>query len=220
MIRHDNPIYTLSEITNILIGTGGFTEEMISSINKIKGIESKETTALSILEAGCGTGKLGMFFAVAGMYYNGIDIDEEQLTYAKKLQEITQLILNRNIRATFEEGSVHKLSAKDSSFNFVFSEGVIEHWTGKKRQNVVNEMARVASDAVMIFVPWSGHPESRKISRECVHTFKGMGKREYPLSVNELRENLEDAGLKDIDVHPCNPDIPIARRMVFGCGYK
>lgn len=219
MPKHDNILYTLSDVANIIQGTGGFTEELVNSI-LVKYKTLQELKGKWILEAGCGCGKLGMFFENFGMNYMGIDIDVEQLRYAEKLKKICQILYNRPITAGFFNQSVHKLDAKDNSFNFVFSEGVIEHWTGKKRQNVVNEMSRVAKDAVMIFVPSAEHPESRKIARECEHIFKGMGKREYPLTCNDLAMNLYNAGLKDITVHPCNKDIPIARRMIFGVGYK
>lgn len=216
MGRHDNIHYILADLANIVQGCGGFTEELSRSIAK----KCKDPRGKTILEAGCGSGKLGMYFEKFGMECVGIDIDKEQIDYAVKLKEIMQRIQERDVRAYFSGCSVHKLEFPDNHFNFCFSEGVIEHWTGHKRQNVVNEMARVASDAVMIFVPWSGHAESRKIARECEHVFVGMGRREYPLSEEQLRKNLEDAGLHDIDVHPCSQEIRIARRMLFGVGYK
>lgn len=216
MGRHDSIPYTLADLGNIIQGCAGFTEELSKSIVK----KYKDPRGTSILEAGCGSGKLGMFFEKFGMDCVGIDIDREQIEYANKLKSILNILLETDVGINFYEGTVHRLEFPDNHFNFCFSEGVIEHWTGNKRQNVVNEMARVVSDAVMIFVPWSGHAESRKIARECEHIFVGMGKREYPLSEEQLRKNLEDAGLCDIDVHSCRQDIPIARRMLFGVGYK
>ena len=82
---------------------------------------------LKVLEPGCGSGKLGIWYSIQGAVVDLLDFDPCALDYAKELY--------RRIRAqypkyhppyipTFFQGSIHRLPFPTNSYDFVFNEGL------------------------------------------------------------------------------------------------
>lgn len=78
----------------------------------------------TILEVGCGRGATLREFARRGAYTFGLDYSEEALEICRKLHSEDSTIL----QGTFVNGDARSLPFSDSSFDFVFSVGLIEHF--------------------------------------------------------------------------------------------
>lgn len=90
-----------------------------------------------VLEAGCGTGGMMRVFAKRGGQVFGVDISHEMLKYAKRKGMVIQ-------------GDVRYLPFKDSSFDYVSSLGVIEHFT--ESEEAFKEHVRVLRKGGRLFV--------------------------------------------------------------------
>jgi len=88
-----------------------------------------------VLEAGCGIGTDGAQFAQAGARYTGIDFSRTALDLARRRFEIDGLA------GAFLQGSVTELPVPNSSFDLVYSNGVIHHVPGTEQ--AVREFRRV-----------------------------------------------------------------------------
>jgi ubiquinone/menaquinone biosynthesis C-methylase UbiE len=78
----------------------------------------------TILEVGCGRGATLREFARRGAYTFGLDYSEEALEICRRLQAEDRDML----QGTFVNGDARSLPFSDSSFDFVFSVGLIEHF--------------------------------------------------------------------------------------------
>jgi SAM-dependent methyltransferase len=74
-----------------------------------------------VLEAGCGIGTDAAQFARAGARYTGIDFSQTALELARRRFELARL------DGSFLHASVTELPFPDSSFDLVYSNGVIHH---------------------------------------------------------------------------------------------
>jgi SAM-dependent methyltransferase len=88
-----------------------------------------------VLEAGCGIGTDAARFARAGARYTGIDFSPTALDLARRRFEMAGL------DGSFVQGSVTDLPLPDSSFDLVYSNGVIHHVPRTER--AVQEFRRV-----------------------------------------------------------------------------
>lgn len=160
-----------------------------------------ENPPAKILEAGCGTAKFSLYYALRGHDVVAMDIDPSVFPIGLKNSTILGLLFNfpdlQNY-IDFVEGSVHKIPYEDNTFDFVFNEGVLEHWHGKKRQKGFDEMARVSRNMVAVVSPNGDNPAIVEQSKKTVHSYKGMGKFQDPFTGDELAKRMRDAGLKDV----------------------
>jgi SAM-dependent methyltransferase len=92
-------------------------------------------TGSDVLEAGCGIATDGVAFARAGARYTGVDQSETALTLASRRFEAEKL------EGRFERASVTALPFADSTFDLVYSHGVIHHVADTQR--AVDEFRRV-----------------------------------------------------------------------------
>ena len=99
-----------------------------------------------ILEAGCGSGIMSVYFSKLGSECLAIDRDPQVLERAQKNTND----LGGNIRVV--EGDIFRLSFEDKSFDVVFSQGVLEHFDDELIRSAVKEQLRV-SKRVWISVP-------------------------------------------------------------------
>jgi SAM-dependent methyltransferase len=76
---------------------------------------------LRVLEIGCGLGTDGAQFAEAGADYTGIDLTNAAVDLARKRFELSGL------RGEFIVADAEKLDFSDSSFDLVYSHGVLHH---------------------------------------------------------------------------------------------
>ena len=104
----------------------------------------------SILEIGCGTGKISVqAVKYLGAKAVGIDVNYRLLEYARGLAGFV------GVPATFLLGSGFEVPFTDKSFDVVLSEGVIEHFPAAQTDRMVAEHARVCRPGgrVLISVP-------------------------------------------------------------------
>ena len=79
------------------------------------------TKDLAVLEVGCGLGTDGAQFAKAGAKYTGIDLTDAAVGLAKRRFELFDL------PGTFRVADAERLDFPDSSFDLVYSHGVLHH---------------------------------------------------------------------------------------------
>src|SRR5262245_13231209 len=80
-----------------------------------------QTKNLRVLEIGCGLGTDGAQFAKAGADYTGVDLTDAAIDLARKRFELFHL------DGTFQTADAEKLEFADSSFDLVYSHGVLHH---------------------------------------------------------------------------------------------
>jgi len=90
---------------------------------------------LRVLEIGCGLGTDGVQFAKAGADYTGVDLTEAAIDLARKNFE------QRGLQGEFKVADAENLDFADSSFDLVYSHGVLHHTPDIAR--AVSEIHRV-----------------------------------------------------------------------------
>ena len=93
------------------------------------------TKRLRVLEIGCGLGTDGLQFARAGADYTGVDLTEAAIDLARKNFE------QRGLQGEFKVADAENLDFADSSFDLVYSHGVLHHTPDIAR--AVSEIHRV-----------------------------------------------------------------------------
>lgn len=99
-----------------------------------------------LLEAGCGSGIMSVYFSKKGIISTALDRDEQVLQIAESSAQKLGGSVN------FKPGDIFDLPFKDNEFDAVFSQGVLEHFEGRLVQKAVAEQLRVAP-TVWISVP-------------------------------------------------------------------
>jgi len=153
---------------------------------------------LKILEAGCGSGIRTLALLKEFQKYHLrctlVDLSKEALLLAKKNAE------QNNIKATFLTANIFKLPFPDESFDVVWNEGVIEHFDGKKRYEIFQEMARVCkiNGQIIVISPNALNPfytiakKYLTIKKQWIYGF------EKPYTIFELKNKMKKAGIKPI----------------------
>jgi SAM-dependent methyltransferase len=103
------------------------------------------------LEVGCSSGRLSILAnQITGAISVGLDISHSALQYAQTLAELPDIP-----SPSFVQGSGFALPFRDSTFDVVFSEGVIEHFPQLDTELMVREHVRVCRPGgrVIISVP-------------------------------------------------------------------
>lgn len=88
-----------------------------------------------VLEIGCGIGTDGVQFAQAGAIYTGVDLTTAAINLAKRNFEL------RGLAGIFQTADAEKLDFPDSSFDIVYSHGVLHHTPDTRK--AVSEVHRV-----------------------------------------------------------------------------
>lgn len=87
-----------------------------------------------ILDIACGTGRICSFIEAKGVEYHGIDISEQEISFAK----------SRCPQGDFKLGSMLDLPYEDESFDVVFHIAALHHlWTKPERLKALAEAFRV-----------------------------------------------------------------------------
>lgn len=153
-----------------------------------------------LLEAGCGSARVAAELAQAGRIVELCDFSKRILEGAEALFVASGLPRPKTHYADL----VQPLPWPDSSFDVVFSSGVLEHWTDDELRPILGEMARVARRAVIAVVP----------NAACVlyRLGKHLAEREglWPygreLPRSSLRQQFEVAGLCRVEEQTFWPD--------------
>lgn len=102
----------------------------------------------SILELGSGTGELSAILSIYGRKSNLLDFSENNLEFSKKL--FISLSLNGNF---IKHDVLEKFPFDDNSFNWVFSSGLLEHFTDEQIISILKESNRICKKGVISLVP-------------------------------------------------------------------
>ena len=151
----------------------------------------------NVLEVGAGTGRFCIRMKQSGRNVFAIDNSKESL----------KLIKNRGIFLAY--GDMFNLPFNDESFDFVFNEGVIEHYTNP--EDAVKEMLRITKrgGTVAVAVPniWCiPHTIYKKIvGRNYEYGY------EKSFTSGELKQIFIELGMKDIEVSGFDPVHGITR---------
>lgn len=191
---------------------------------------------LQVLEPGCCSGKLGIYYWVRGAEVTLLDINESELLYAHKLWEAASqhyLDYKTGNSITFLHGSIHKLPFPDNRFDLVFNEGVPQHWGYNprdwRRQRSINEMVRVVKPGGHICVIANNAlcPAVIEMANSLDHSYKGlsdgykgMPAYEKPFTPDELAMRLERAGIKEPYVASVDSSKWEESALIAGFGVK
>lgn len=109
-------------------------------------------SGLTALECGCGAGRISALMTSAGAQTSLLDCSEKALDMARRFFSL------KGQKGTFVRGDIFALPFPDSSFDLVWSSGVLEHFTEAERGKAFSEMRRVAKPggAIITVVPFSG----------------------------------------------------------------
>lgn len=101
-----------------------------------------------ILELGCGTAELSGICGVYGRKMHLLDFSEDSLVYGRELFKALEL------DAQFHQADILKgLPLTDGAVDWVFSSGVLEHFTDPQIIDVLKDCKRVARKGVISLVP-------------------------------------------------------------------
>lgn len=101
-----------------------------------------DSPAKKLLEVGTGSGGMSLFFSWLGRDVTAIDLDPEVIAKAKT--EVARF----NGRVTFEVADAFKLPYPDQSFDLVFHQGLLEHFSDNDIHRLLGEQLRVAKQVV------------------------------------------------------------------------
>lgn len=149
---------------------------------------------MMVLEPGCGSGKLGLWYELQGATVFLVDIDAEVLRYAAELhRRVVNKLGRTSTSAVFLKRSIFRLNLTDNTFDFVFNEGVCQifgfnshDW---RRQKAVNEMVRVTKPGGITCII---------TDNPCCHIalWKVINRHQRPYHPFELAQRMYKAGLK------------------------
>ncbi|AKM84992.1 TPA: hypothetical protein DHW58_01930 [Patescibacteria group bacterium] len=130
---------TLTGLVSNLYGQKEFLDAIVGS------------GAHRLLEAGVGSGAMSTFFSWLGLDVTGIDVDPKVV--AKAETESARF----NGRVKFAVADTRHLPYPDKSFDLVFHQGLLEHFSDKEIHEILDEQLRVA-DRVVFSVPNYRYP--------------------------------------------------------------
>lgn len=153
-----------------------------------------------VLEACCGSGKLGLSYAIHGAAVDLLDHEETDLVYARRMAEGAQVLLGSPLYMTFILASVFQIPQPDNYYDFIFSDGAHEHWLPEKRREAIRETIRVLKPGGRLFiaVPNIRNPAQLKASQESVFHWDGMEEKEQLITEMDLEKDLTDLGMLNV----------------------
>ena len=187
---------------------------------------------LRVLEAGCGSGKFGLWYAWRSADVTLLDIDPGVLVYTRALRDLMEKTLQDDPGihqlswVKIVEGSIFNLSRlyPDAPYDFVFNEGVPQHWPSSdwRRQHSINQMVAVTKPCGVVCVMGSNGlcPDMVQYAQQVSHTYSHMPNRQQPWLPEELVRRMERAGLRGIEVAPVEASEWEKSRLLVGWGRK
>jgi len=145
----------------------------------------------SCLEIGSGTGEISAILGLYGRQVNLLDYSQESIDYAKSLFEALELEGKFYCGDMFAEFPV-----SEGGVDWVFSSGVLEHYTDEEILSVMRQSVKVSRKGVMCLVP----NRNAIFYRIGKHKMESEGKWAYGHEDPKLsmRPYFEQAGLKNI----------------------
>jgi len=119
-----------TEIENI---NWSFVQKIVNETKKYIKLSNK----IKILEVGSGTGAFASKFAKEGAAIYLLDTSEHALYLSKKLFQ------TKALKAEYIKGTMFHLSFKPNSFDIIWSEGVLEHFSQDDQLQALYEMGKI-----------------------------------------------------------------------------
>ena len=120
-----------------------YNYELVYSILTTENVISAGRT---FLEAGSGTGRLSLKLAESGAKPVLLDISRKAIMFSKNLARA------KDVEADFVVGSTFCLPFRSSSFDTVWSAGVIEHFAPEDQNTIVHESLRVLKNGAKLII--------------------------------------------------------------------
>ena len=132
--------FTIEDLLGNLYGQKEFVNELaaLSSTSKV-------------LEVGTGSGTFSIFLSWLGFSVTSIDLDPKVIEQARVNAQ------KFNAQINFQIGDTFKLPFPDNSFDVVFHQGLLEHFSDADIGRILDEQLRVAK-RVIFSVPNSLYP--------------------------------------------------------------
>ena len=187
---------------------------------------------LKVMEAGCGSGKFGLWYAWRGCGVTLLDIDPGVLAYTRALRDLMEKTLQldpgiyRLNWIKVVQGSIFDLPLlyPDAPYDFVFNEGVSHHFPrgDPRRQESLNQMVKVTrpGGTVAVMVSNMHCPGMMDYAERTSHTYHSMPPKQEPFDWIELSAALVRAGLdsKTVNVQPVEEEHVTRARTLVGWG--
>lgn len=143
----------------------------------------------SLLDVPCGTGRIAQVLLDWGFRVTAADISQEMIHVAQRR------IASSGGQLPASRGSADALPFTDESFDAVLSIRFLPHIASEPRRLMLREMARVSRRWVFFSNSFSSawYKGRRALKRQLGH----QAPTRYPVTENELREDLRFAGLKE-----------------------
>lgn len=192
----------------------------------ILALARKPEPGIKVLEPGCGSGKLGLRYAMRGAQVVLLDIDPGAIYYTTQLGKKLDSMFEEKFLYETVLGSVLELPFPDNTFDFVFNEGVPHHFgyegSDTRREKCFQEMARVTkSKGVVCVIGSNAHcPAIVEMAEKTEHTYMEMPKRQKPFTRVELIQQLQDVGLVGIKCMPVSSSSWSDSFLIAGWGVK
>ena len=144
----------------------------------------------TVLELGSGTGQLSAILALHGRTALLVDSCEESLAFAK------QLFDKLGLQGQFRNADILKgIPAEDGSVDWVFSSGLLEHFTNAQIGDIMADCVRVCKKGVMSLLPNANSIFYRAGKSKLEREGRWPYGRETP--VFTMTDHYEKAGLRD-----------------------
>ena len=161
-------------------GNASWSKKRITAILKKYVASGKKA-----LDAGCGSGFFSAYFCSCGMKTTAIDYSDQALAMTQKATQ--------GQAKTFKVNLLEKslTSIISESFNLVFTDGLLEHFSNSEQDRILQNLKSVLTDdgLVINFAPnlWSPW--------ELIRPFYMPGIKEVPFQLNQLVALNERNGL-------------------------
>lgn len=174
-----------------------------------------------VLEPGCGSGKFGLSYALAGCEVIMFDISAEVVQYTRRLRGALNSLIGFPLATQIKVGNVHRMHFSDDTFNLVFAEGLSHHWTDEeRRQGSIDQMTRVSKDTVVVIGNNGANPLEVEKYENVDFQYKGMPPKARFFTPDELEMRLKKAGLKRVQVEGITPGRIEDSVLIAGYGRK
>lgn len=115
------------------IGTGLPIEHAYRMIGELETLRPYLPKApFSMLELGCGAGRWGFALAQSLSCYEGVDLSEQQITYATQLAEQKKLR-----QLAFFPGNINEYTPRQKQFDVIYFSGVSQYLDDKDLGNII-----------------------------------------------------------------------------------
>lgn len=108
-----------------------------------------------LLDAGCGSGKYAIPLSMRGFEVIGLDVSLNALKMA------CERAASRKLKIEFLAGNMYHLPFLDSSFDFIWCYGVLQHLLLKERELAISEFRRILNDGGILFIEVLGKEDMR-----------------------------------------------------------